>query len=206
MHQKIRYRYSLFRHVVTNETRWRKQWRRRCARRYRNDVQADYFVENTNKTVKKSLKPGYARSRFEVERKAVIGVRVIRPYTWRSFRRDLLRPYGTMTTRVRNVRNWRRHTLHPTGRSESHKSKSFAERVVGRRTREHCTETMRYAPNPGPRWVEDDHSDSESDDDDNGRMEKLHTMMESAQKPQKCIMVAVVNAHRKRRRMRYRMR
>jgi hypothetical protein len=28
--------------------------------------------------------------------------------------------------------------------------------------------------------VEDDHSDSESDDDDNGRMEKLHTMMESA--------------------------
>jgi hypothetical protein len=30
--------------------------------------------------------------------------------------------------------------------------------------------------------VEDDHSDSESDDDDNGRMEKLHTMMESAQK------------------------
>jgi hypothetical protein len=37
-----------------------------------NDVQADYFVDKaTNKTVKKSLKPGYARSRFEkVERKA----------------------------------------------------------------------------------------------------------------------------------------
>jgi hypothetical protein len=29
------------------------------------DVQADYFVENTNKTIKKSLKPGYARSRFK---------------------------------------------------------------------------------------------------------------------------------------------
>jgi hypothetical protein len=44
--------------------------------------------------------------------------------------------------------------------------------------------------------VEDDHSDSD-DDDDNGRMEKLHAMKESAQKPQKCIMVAVVNAHRR---------
>jgi hypothetical protein len=35
-----------------------------------NNVQADYFVDKaTNKTVKKSLKPGYARSVRKVERK-----------------------------------------------------------------------------------------------------------------------------------------
>jgi hypothetical protein len=35
-----------------------------------NEVQADYFVDKaTNKTVKKSLKPGYARSRFESRKK-----------------------------------------------------------------------------------------------------------------------------------------
>jgi hypothetical protein len=83
--------------------------------------------------------------------------------------------------------------------------KSFAERGSGRWTRERIARNNAVRTEPWTRWVEDDHSDSESDDDDNGRMEKLHTMMESAQKPQKCIMVAVVNAHRKRR-MRYRMR
>jgi hypothetical protein len=44
--------------------------------------------------------------------------------------------------------------------------------------------------------VEDDHSDSESDDDDwLADAWKNCTVMESAQKPQKSIMVAVVNMH-----------
>jgi hypothetical protein len=38
-----------------------------------NNVQADYFVDKaTNKTVKKSLKPGYARSRFEKSKEKLI--------------------------------------------------------------------------------------------------------------------------------------
>jgi hypothetical protein len=100
-------------------------------------------------------------------------------------------------TRVKTFEIEDAHTLHPTGpRSESQEYKSFAERGSwDDGTRERIARNNAVRTEPWTRWVEDDHSDSESDDDDNGRMEKLHTMMESAQKPQKCIMVAVVNAH-----------
>jgi hypothetical protein len=154
-----------------------------------NNVQADYFVDKaTNKTVKKSLKPGYARSRFEkVERKSgdLMSELYDHIHEDRSEERPTASVWYNDDTRAKTFEIEDAHTLHPTGpRSESHESINpslrEARRTTGRANALH--ETMRYAPNPGPRWVEDDHSDSESDDDDNGRMEKLHTMMESAQK------------------------
>jgi hypothetical protein len=89
-----------------------------------NNVQADYFVDKaTNKTVKKSLKPGYARSRFEKskEKRDLMSELYDHIHEDRS-ERDLLRPYGTMTTRVRKRSKLKTLILHPTGpRSESHR-------------------------------------------------------------------------------------
>lgn len=154
------------------------------------DVQADYFVDKTtNKTIKKSLKPGYARSRFEkIERKSGDLTSELYDHVHEDSSEE--RPAASVwyndDTRVKTFETEGAHNLHPTGsRSESQGHKiidpSLREdrRTTGRANALH--ETMRYAPNPGPRWVEDDHSDSESDDDDNARMEKLHAMKESAQ-------------------------
>jgi hypothetical protein len=83
-------------------------------------------------------------------------------------------------TRVKTFEIEDAHTLHPTGPDrKATEYKSFAERARGTTGRANSLhETMRYARTLDPDgWKTT--SDSESDDDDNGRMEKLHTMMES---------------------------
>jgi hypothetical protein len=79
--QKIRFSIFLFRHV-TNETRWRKQWRR-CSISW-----ITFRLFCVTRLQIKGLKTWLrAFTVRKVERKAWSDVRVIRPYTWRS--RDL---------------------------------------------------------------------------------------------------------------------
>jgi hypothetical protein len=59
---------------------------------------------------------------------------------------------------------------------------------------------MRYAPNPDPDGWKTTTAIAKVTTMTMDAWKNC-TMMESGQKPQKCIMVAVVNAHRKRRRM-----
>jgi hypothetical protein len=79
--------------------------------------------------------------------------------------------YGTMTTRVRKRSKLKTLILSILGPIGNEYKSSLREARGTTDARTHCTKQC--GTEPWTRWVEDDHSDSESDDDDNGRMEKL---------------------------------